>query len=63
MSFRNKVWVVEMLNDCYSTAKPKWEPCVGIGLTKSEALVVRKEWATKNVGRFRITKYLGTMQP
>jgi hypothetical protein len=50
---RNHVWVVELLY------KGKWGACVGIGLTKSNAIeVMQSEWSLQMPDdKFRVRKY------
>lgn len=51
----NKIWIVEMWNDEYN----QWEPTVGIGLSRKEAVDECKKWKTNNPGsKFRVRKYV-----
>ena len=52
------VWVVEMLNTWYTSRGPKWEPVVGIGLTRKQGLLKARQWREKNPDdRFRVRQY------
>lgn len=53
------VWVVEMWHD----ERERWEPCVGIGLTREDAREEREVWKLNNPDdRFRIEKYVGELR-
>ncbi len=48
------VWVVEMWND----ERERWEPTVGTGLIKCEAMRERLQWVANNPNdRYRVSKY------
>jgi len=52
---KNRIWLVEMWN----FKRESWEPTVGAGLTKEEALYEASEWRRKNPDdRFRVKKYV-----
>jgi len=53
------VWIIEML------CNKKWEPTIGCGLIKSDAIMrMRAEWKKNNPSdKFRVKKYNQAMQP
>ncbi len=58
-----KVWIVEMLNDTYTDAAPKWESTVGCALTMADGMKELQKWKDRNSGRFRLQKYVRTSSP
>lgn len=46
-----KVWVVEM-----HTGR-RWEPTVGVRLTREDGRAELRAWRSRNVGRFRLSAY------
>ena len=52
------IWVIEML------CRKGWEPTIGCGLTKSDAIMrMRAEWGKNNPSeKFRIIKYNSSLE-
>jgi hypothetical protein len=50
----NRLYVVEM-----HTGR-RWEPTVGVSLTREAGRTELARWRTDNVGRFRLTRYFLT---
>lgn len=53
-----QIWIVEMLNCCYSNVAPRWEPTVGCDLTQRGARKQARVWRKKNpYESFRVRCY------
>ena len=53
------VWVVELWNDAYNKAAPRWEPCSECCIYKAGALDMLRNWRNRcRFDKFRITKYV-----
>ena len=53
----NHIWVVEVIFNP-SSKGAKWEPTVGVGLTRDDARREMEEWKTEVQGaQFRIRRY------
>jgi len=53
-----KVYIIEMFCDQYTKSPPRWEPTVGVALTRSAAREEIKNWRAQNPNtKFRIRKY------
>jgi len=49
------VWIVQMWNE----KRKRWEPTVGVGLTRAEAYEVLRNWKRDNPGdRFGLAPYI-----
>lgn len=56
---RQRIWVVEMLNDEYAMSPPRWEPTVGVGLSRDHARAECDRWREDNPDdKFRVREYL-----
>ena len=56
---KSYIWVVEMFNCCYACILPRWEPTVGVEVTRADARKAKGEWERKNpYDKFRIRKYV-----
>ena len=57
----NYIWIVEMWmahETLTGRGTDRWEPTVGAGVTKADAVWKRREWCEKNPDdRFRIRRY------
>ena len=52
-----RIWVVEMFNRYVQ----RWQPTVGVGLTREDARQEQALWATKNpYDKFRVHCYVST---
>ena len=52
-----KIYVVEMWNNARS--RPRWEPTVGVALTRSDAPAVLARWRKKNPDdKFRLSCFV-----
>jgi hypothetical protein len=52
---KRHIWVVEMDWEDAS----KWNPTVGVGLTREDVRIEKKKWGKNNPGsKFRIRKYV-----
>ena len=52
-----KIYVVEMWND--ALRRPRWEPTVGVALTKADAPAVLARWRKKNPDdKFRLSPFV-----
>ncbi|MFA5186939.1 MAG: hypothetical protein WC551_10705 [Patescibacteria group bacterium] len=52
------LWVVEMWSNAYFTIPPRWEPTVGVALTRRHGMIEIKQWRKNNPhGSFRLVKY------
>jgi hypothetical protein len=50
---KNYVWIVEMVR----FQRARWEPTVGVALTKADAQTQRKQWAINSDDKFRVRLY------